>query len=277
MPVVVSTDPPVRVQESVILNGDIEFPSPNIIQWKPTQAGAELSQLVVFLVKQQVSRIRMRVSLKGHAIWSEQVGQRLYLDGRALGQPGLRADNTPRIDLTFPSGGGRRASDFDSWLYLQLQLPKPNLVSVSIVSKAVIAGSPATGIVILDHPALRDGAQVNLSSSNPSVASVPPTVLVPAGETQATFTVTTTTVPRNSTDIVITATFEVALTAGLRVEVVSVRIDPPQVTLFPGNTQRFTAHVTGTDNIAVVWSVQEDNGGSIDTTGGYVAPIMAYT
>jgi hypothetical protein len=109
MPVVVSTDPLIRAQGSVILNGGIEFPFPNTIQWKPAQGRAELNQLVAVLANQQVSRIRMRVSLKGHAISSDQVGQRLYLDGRALGQPGLRTDNTPRIDLAFPSGENRRA------------------------------------------------------------------------------------------------------------------------------------------------------------------------
>jgi hypothetical protein len=277
MPVVASTDPLVRVQGSVILNGDIQFPSLNTMQWKPAQGGAELSQLVVLLVNQQVSRIRMRVSLKGHAIWSEQARQRLYLDGRTLGQPGLRVDNTPRIDLAFPSGENRRASDFDSWFYVQLQLPEPSLVSVLLDPTTVIAGRSAVGTVLLDHPALGDGAQVTLSSSDSSVASVPGpmTILVPAGQTQATFTVTTTTAPPNSRDIVITATFkDVPQTARLRVEVVSVTISPERVTLFLGSGQQFTAAVTGTNNIAVVWSVQEPGGGSINTTGLYVAPSV---
>jgi hypothetical protein len=272
MPVVVSTDPLVRAQGSVILNGDIQFPSLNAIQWKPAQGGAELNQLVAVLVN---PRIRMRVSLKGHAIWSEQFGQRLYLDGRALGQPGLRADNTPRIDLAFPSGENRRASDFNSWFYVQLQLPEPSLVSVLLDPTTVIAGRSAVGTVLLDHPALGDGAQVTLSSSDSSVASVPGpmTILVPAGQTQATFTVTTTTAPLNSIDVLITASFkEVTQTAGLRVEVVTVTISPTPVTLFTNVTQPFTATVTGTSNTRVTWHVQEPNGGSIDTTGRYTTP-----
>lgn len=58
-------------------------------------------------------RIRVRVLLKGHTIWSEQNGKRLYLDGQAFGYP-----DKERTALEFPTGNGARASDFESWFFL---------------------------------------------------------------------------------------------------------------------------------------------------------------
>lgn len=67
----------------------------------------------------QPAAVRLRVTLKGAAIWSDTGQQRLYLDGQALGQPGVRADGqTGRTALIFPSGGDQRAGDFESWFYV---------------------------------------------------------------------------------------------------------------------------------------------------------------
>jgi hypothetical protein len=54
--------------------------------------------------------------------------------------------------------------------------------------------------------------------------------------------------------------------------VVVVSVAPENVTLNTGSQQLFTATVTGTANKAVDWSVQEQGGGGIDTTGRYIAP-----
>jgi uncharacterized protein (TIGR03790 family) len=62
-----------------------------------------------------------------------------------------------------------------------------------------------TGTVILANPAPPGGTVVNLSSANPSVASVPPSVTVPQGQTRATFNISTTRV-NTSTKVLITAT-----------------------------------------------------------------------
>jgi len=64
---------------------------------------------------------RVRVTLKGHVIWREEgrAHDRRHLDGQALGHRGLRSDHeTPRTALTFPSGAGAAASDFESWFYV---------------------------------------------------------------------------------------------------------------------------------------------------------------
>jgi hypothetical protein len=53
---------------------------------------------------------------------------------------------------------------------------------------------------------------------------------------------------------------------------VFVTITPAEVTLLPGTPQHFSADVIGTSNEKVTWNVEELDGGSIDTTGRYVAP-----
>jgi hypothetical protein len=55
-------------------------------------------------------------------------------------------------------------------------------------------------------------------------------------------------------------------------QVISVTVTPNSSTLLPGQTQSFAAKVTGTSNGAVTWSVQENGGGTIDSTGLYTAP-----
>ena len=51
-----------------------------------------------------------------------------------------------------------------------------------------------------------------------------------------------------------------------------VTVTPNSITLSQGTTQSFTATVTGTTNTAVSWSVQENGGGTIDSTGLYTIP-----
>jgi hypothetical protein len=57
----------------------------------------------------------------------------------------------------------------------------------------------------------------------------------------------------------------------------SVKVTPSPVALQQGKSQQFTAAVTSPPggNSAVTWSVQEANGGSINSTGVYVAPNLA--
>jgi hypothetical protein len=54
----------------------------------------------------------------------------------------------------------------------------------------IFVGGSATGTVTLSGPAPQAGVPITLSSANPSIASVPASVTVPAGSSKATFTVT---------------------------------------------------------------------------------------
>jgi thermitase len=80
----------------------------------------------------------------------------------------------------------------------------PSLSSLSLNPSTVVGGNPSTGTVTLTAPAQSGGFTVQLSSSNPSVASVPSSVTVPQGQTSANFTVTTTPVT-SQTNVTITA------------------------------------------------------------------------
>ncbi len=263
-----AVDASAQVTLNVLLGSTLSFPSDNTLLWKPGQGGAELSNLLAVLVAEQVQQVRLRVHLRGAAIWFDGANTRTYLDGRTLGQSGFRAGGAPRVDLLFPSGEGRRSSDFESWLYVQLQLPSASLIQFVVLPPLVNANDSATGGVALDHPAPADGVTVALSSSSPSVV-VPDTVVVPAGVTSATFSVTTT-APQNTLGVIVTAAATgVTLTAPLTVQMVNVVLSPAEVTIFTGHGQQFLATVTGTGSTGVTWSVQEA-GGSINTTGLFI-------
>ncbi len=72
--------------------------------------------------------LRVRVTIKGHAIWQTINNRRLYLDGQAFGlqgsqesanRPGPQKQPGRHIDLQFPSGAGHAASDFEGWFYMR--------------------------------------------------------------------------------------------------------------------------------------------------------------
>jgi len=59
---------------------------------------------------------------------------------------------------------------------------------------------------------------------------------------------------------------------------ITIRINPPTITVLLGAPQTFTVTITGTNNRAVSWTVQEGPaGGTIDTQGNYTAPQVAGT
>ncbi|OLE39796.1 MAG: hypothetical protein AUG00_00715 [Candidatus Rokubacteria bacterium 13_1_20CM_2_70_7] len=77
---------------------------------------------------------------------------------------------------------------------------------VNLTQFSVIGGTPSTGWVILSDAAPEGGVTVALSSSNPAVATVPVSVTVPAGDTGANFTVSTSVVAA-STSVTISGTY----------------------------------------------------------------------
>lgn len=68
----------------------------------------------------------------------------------------------------------------------------PAIATLRLNPTTVIGGNPSTGTLTLAGPAPSGGARVTLSSSVPSLASVPSSILVPAGSTSSSFNVTTT-------------------------------------------------------------------------------------
>jgi acetyl esterase/lipase len=70
----------------------------------------------------------------------------------------------------------------------------PDVASVTLSPSSLLGTQPATGTVTLTAPvpaAIAAGLRVGLASGNAGVASVPASLVVPAGQSSATFTVTT--------------------------------------------------------------------------------------
>jgi hypothetical protein len=80
------------------------------------------------------------------------------------------------------------------------------LSSLSLNPTSVVGWASSTGTVTLGGPAPAGGAQIALSSSNPTAAQVPTSVTVAAGATSATFTVSASVVSA-STAVTISATY----------------------------------------------------------------------
>ncbi len=81
-----------------------------------------------------------------------------------------------------------------------------SLSALSLSPTSVSGGNSSTGTVTLSAAAPSGGATVSLSSSNTSVATVPSSVTVQAGQTRTSFTVRTQRVSSN-TSVVISATY----------------------------------------------------------------------
>jgi len=69
--------------------------------------------------------------------------------------------------------------------------PPPALAAIALNPASVVGGASAIGTVTLTAPAPAGGATLTLGSSKSTLASVPVTVVVAAGTTSKTFTVTT--------------------------------------------------------------------------------------
>lgn len=81
----------------------------------------------------------------------------------------------------------------------------PALTGISLAPPGEVrGGASTTATVTISLPAPAGGTAVSLTSSQPAVAQVPPSVTVPAGQTSAAFTITTNSVT-NSFTVVITA------------------------------------------------------------------------
>src|SRR3954453_17453208 len=120
------------------------------------------------------------------------------------------------------SAGGNSSSAF---VNLAAGPTAPSLVSLAISPTSVPGGTNATGTVQLSSAAPSGGMSVTLATGNLSVAQPPPIVTVPAGQTQASFTVTTSPVTAN-TSVTLTA-FSGSTTRSSTFTVTSASAPPP--------------------------------------------------
>jgi hypothetical protein len=110
---------------------------------------------------------------------------------------------TPTIVTISATGGGVTMS---ATLTVVPTPPPPFAVDLVTVAPTVVAGTgTSTGTVTANTPAPAGGATIKLSSSDTKLATVPATVVIPAGATSATFPIKVT--GSGATDISIGALF----------------------------------------------------------------------
>ncbi len=101
------------------------------------------------------------------------------------------------VNITAQYAGDTRAAVVD--------VLRANLISLTLSPDVIQGGNSTTGTVGLDAPAATGGVNVPISSNNPGIASVPVSVQIPSGSTNASFQVDTTIVVVQ-TIVTITAT-----------------------------------------------------------------------
>ena len=191
------------IDTAVTLNGsDITW------QW-PTSSTAQLdvvmnlnTSLSAGAPAQQWAKVRIR--LLGQMIYAVGAAGPVYLDGMALGQPGVRQDDCQRIDLRLPSGAGVVASDFEGWLYVAPCLIVTGVtvthpaVTVTVdptgkVTGTIVTGSspPAevtpTAVITVNYPAIAD-ATITMglpptATGLANIITIPDTATILRGQT----------------------------------------------------------------------------------------------
>lgn len=121
-----------------------------------------------------------------------------------------------RVEVIARYAGGTRTAA------LLVKLPAGFVTDLTLTPTAALGGSPVRGTVRLSAPAPREGVVVELSSHDPSIASVPASVRVPYGQSVGQFTITTRAVAYLS---------EVGITAatGIAAETATLTIQPPGI------------------------------------------------
>jgi len=110
----------------------------------------------------------------------------------------------------------------------------PISVALAPATSRVVRGGNVTLTLTLGEPAAAGGARINLATSNASVASVPASVMVPAGQSTATFVVTTLAVG----DASITASAAGYTTATAQVAVTDATLTFPRGAIVPPGQTR---------------------------------------
>lgn len=159
-----------------------------------------VSHAVVSVSRAEVSGDRLRV--EGTAAPSRTI----TVDGVAMGASDgggrfrvERTGFTPPADCTVAVNDGSANATTARLAGCTETTPPPppadaSLSALTLSPTSVVGGGSVTGTVTLTAAAPSGGFVVSLSSNNPGLASVPPSVTVAAGATRASFAVTTTAV-----------------------------------------------------------------------------------
>jgi hypothetical protein len=186
-----STDPSFIGYRQITLAGAADAEE-SVITWRPTEvAGRWLRGVFTNMLGSDMrfngrtpgmlnpGRVLARLTLKGNYIWSSEDAS-LYLDGELFG---VAESNGTVVAARAPSGDGRRGGDLELWFWLVH-------FTVALEADVVNVGNAAAGLVELSGPAPQEGATVQLSVSDPTVAALSSnSVVIAAGQTRGSFEV----------------------------------------------------------------------------------------
>jgi len=166
-----------------------------------------------------------------------------YLENVSITTGTVTAVTDVTITATLPTGSVSNTLQID---------PPPAVASVSLNPSTTTGTSGSSGTVQLTEPAPGAGATVSLSSSNPSVASVPSSVTVASDQTSAGFTAATANVTASTTVTITASMGSSSASATLTVNPVPATVPALQsVTVSPGSVSGGgTATATATLNVA---------------------------
>lgn len=152
----------------------------------------------------------VEISLDGGTTWHPAPGRSSWSYSWTPSTSGFYIIRTRATDdsgnLEIPSAG----------ISVTASTTAQSLTALTLNPSSVMSGSSIQGTVSLGQPAAAGGVVVTLSSSNPTIASVPATVTVPAGQFTANFTVSGGAVPL-PTSATISGTFVSTSSASLTV------------------------------------------------------------
>jgi len=146
------------------------------------------------------------------------------------------------------------------------------LSSISLSPGTVTGGNSAVGMVTLSGAAATGGQVIKLSGSNPA-ASVPTSITVPAGQTQASFTITTSTVSAQKSVTISATAGGITKVATLIIALPtlsSVTLNP--VTLVGGSTSSGFVTVSGAAPVGGMKVTLNSSSSSVTLPGSVVIP-----
>jgi probable HAF family extracellular repeat protein len=150
------------------------------------------------------------------------------------------------------------STKYNDWPFSQKLLISPVVKSLSLSPSTVIAGGSTTGTVTLRSKAVAD-SPVTLSSASKD-ATVPATVIIPAGATSATFPVTTAATVASDESVTIKASSGGASATGSlviqAVKVASVTFSPAGVTSGAKTTATVTLNHTASVDVPIALTGQ---------------------
>ncbi len=144
----------------------------------------------------------------------------------------------------------------------RMQVPKiSSMASLAIRPAAVPAGTNTTGLVTLHSAAGSSGKTVYVYSSNKTIATVPPTVTVPAGATSVTFPIQVLDTGEALSDV------KISVTSGSGAQ--RMFIHPYRANDAQFVSQKVPATMTAGQTYAVSFVFQNSGSSTWNTAGGY--------